>query len=282
MDRFFKNPKLCGGILFLLAWSLASSAAQAEPGREKPRVPQPIQEVFQSNLVYPQEENEIQLTLFPSFRKGSRSEKARTLVEIEYGVTDAFQVIVEWDGLLYENPKRGPTLSGPGNLEIGAQYSWMGLGDGNTHFSLGTLVEFPTGQADNGLTGGFLEWTPFAVLARDFPQWNQSQIFVEFGYNGVNRIRTSPQNAAEEIDSLYWNVGGFFPVGLWRGVLEINGRNNRWDGGQNNEIYLTPGVIYKLSREWEIGVGTPIGMTRTADDYRVIGYLMWEFELDEI
>ncbi len=244
-------------------------------------VPQPIQEVFQSNLVYPQEENELQLTFFPSFRKNNARDRTRTLVEIEYGVTDAFQVIAEWEGLIHHNPRNGPTLSGPGNLELGGQYSWMGLGDGNTHFSIGTLVEIPTGTVDNGLTEGILEWNPFMVLARDFPGWNQSQIFFELGYIHSNRVRFASTNQPPTSDSLVWNVGGFFPLGAWRAVLEINGRNNEFDNGTSNEVFLTPGVIYKLSREWEIGVGAPVGLTQDSDDYRVVGYLMYEFELDD-
>ena len=169
-------------------------------------VPQPIQEMFQSNLVYPQEEGEIQLTLFPSFRKNENTQKARTLFEIEYGITDAFQIIFEWDGLLYENPKASPTISGPGNIEVGAQYSWMGLGDGNTHFSFGNLIELPVGPVKNGLTDGFLEVQPFVVLAKDFPKLNQSQVFIEMGFNWANQVRNAPEDSDPAFDSILWNL----------------------------------------------------------------------------
>jgi hypothetical protein len=52
------------------------------------------------------------------------------------------------------------------------------------------------------------------------------------------------------------------------------------DGGSINDIYITLGTIYKLSKEWETGIATPIGVTKTSDDYRIVGYLMREFELD--
>ena len=64
-----------------------SSFADPEKNSDK-IIPQPIQEMFQSNLVYPQEKNEIQFTLFPSFGKNQNAKKARTLFEVEYGVTD--------------------------------------------------------------------------------------------------------------------------------------------------------------------------------------------------
>ena len=253
----------------------------AEPKKNRSQiVPQPIQEMFQSNLVYPQEKDEIQFTLFPSFKKSQNAQKIRTLFEVEYGITDALQVIFEWDGLLYKNPRSNPAIAGVGNIEVGAQYSWMGMGDGNTHFSFGNLIEFPVGPVESGLTEGFLEIQPFIVLARDFPEFNQSQVFLEFGFDWVKQIRNVPESIEPEIDNISWNIGAFYPIELWRATLEINGNNNKLDGGSINEIYITPGTIYKLSKEWEIGMATPIGITKTSDDYRVIGYLMWEFELD--
>ena len=274
----YRFPLLLNIISLFLAVPLCSFA---EPKKNSDRiVPQPIQEMFQSNLVYPQEKDEIQFTLFPSFNKNHSGQKARTLFEIEYGITDAFQVIFEWDGLLYQNLRNAPTNAGPGNIEVGAQYSWMGLGDGNTHFSFGNLIEFPLGPVANGLTEGFIEVQPFIVLARDFPKLNQSQIFLNFGFNWVDQIRNVPESTEPEADSISWNIGAFSPIGFWRATLEINGSNNKWDGGNQNDIYITPGTIYKLSKEWEIGIATPIGATNTSDDYRVVGYLMWEFELD--
>ena len=262
--------------LIISSYCFASSDIE-----ETKTVYQPIQEMFQSNLVYPQEEGEIQLTFFPSYRKKTESELTRTFFEIEYGITDALQIIFEWDGLLYKNLKDGPTNSGPGNIEIGAQYSWMAMGDGNTHFSFGTLVEFPVGAVDNKLSEGLIQIQPFAVLARDFPKLNQSQIFFELGFNLADQIRNTSGDPEPSFESIFWNVGAFFPFGSWRGTLEINGSNNELDSGEINEIFVTPGIIYKLSREWEIGVAAPIGTTNTSDDYRVVGYLMWEFEFDD-
>ena len=54
--------------------TLPAFCSFAEPKKSRDKiVPQPIQELFQSNLVYPQEKDEIQLTLFPSFRKNQNT-----------------------------------------------------------------------------------------------------------------------------------------------------------------------------------------------------------------
>ena len=71
-----------------------------------------------------------------------------------------------------------------------------------------------------------------------------------------------------------------FPIKLWRATIEINGNNNKLDGRSINDIYITLGTIYKLSKEWEMGIATPIGVTTASDGYRVVSYLMWEFEFD--
>ena len=208
----YRFPLLLNLITLFLVVPLCSFAESKKNSAKI--VPQPIQEMFQSNLVYPQEKDEIQFTLFPSFNKNQSGQIARTLFEIEYGITDAFQVIFEWDGLLYQNLRTAPTIAGPGNIEVGAQYSWMGLGDGNTHFSFGNLIEIPVGPVVNGLTEGFIEVQPFIILARDFPELNQSQIFFEFGFDWVDQIRNVPESTAPEADSILWNVGAFFPIGF--------------------------------------------------------------------
>ena len=136
------------------------------------------------------------------------------------------------------------------------------------------------GPVQNGLTDGFLEVHPFMVLAKDFPALNQSQIFIEMGFNWADQVRSAPESSDPAFESILWNLGGFYPIGPWRATFEINGSNNKWDGGNRNEIYITPGIINKLSREWEIGLASPIGATGVSDDYRIVGYLMWEFELE--
>jgi hypothetical protein len=88
--RFF----LLVSLINLILLSPFSSFAEPKKSHKK-TVPQPIQEMFQSNLVYPQEKDEIQFTLFPSFRKNQNAKKIRTLFEVEYRITDALQIIFE-------------------------------------------------------------------------------------------------------------------------------------------------------------------------------------------
>ncbi len=58
---------------------------------------QPIQEVFQTELVYPQERGEVQLTFSPRYGKGGGQSLFQAPVSVEYGITKNWQVEVEWD-----------------------------------------------------------------------------------------------------------------------------------------------------------------------------------------
>jgi len=50
------------------------------------------QEVFQTELVFPQEKGETQLTLIPQFNDGDEADVRQLGVVMEYGITDQWQV----------------------------------------------------------------------------------------------------------------------------------------------------------------------------------------------
>lgn len=248
------------------------------------KVPQPIQEVFQSDLLYPQEKNEIQFSLLPAFKSQSGENRYQTEFELEYGFTDAWQLQIEWDGLIHRELFRAPDQTGAGDFSIGSQYSFMGLQDGYSHAAVGFNLGVPVGDVDRGMSDGFFEVETYFTLARDFPQFNGAQLFSQMGVEWVSRVRRpdNPIPVPTAAHSFFWNVGGFLPIGDLRGTLEINWENNEWNqSGNNNELFLTPGVIWKISKEWELGVAAPVGLTDDADDVRVIGLLVYEIELDD-
>lgn len=265
----------------LLALGCAT-AIQAAPVKPE-EVPQPIQEVFQSDLLYPQEEDEIQFTFLPAYKNGTTEDRYQMEMEFEYGFTDFWQLQIEWDGPIHRDPFRGgPEHTGVGDLSVGTQYSFMALMDGYTHAAAGINVEIPVGDIDRGFTNGMVGVETYFTVARDFPQFNGAQIFSQTGVEWVSRARRPISGALPpEAHSFFWNVGGFLPVGDLRGTLEINWENDEWNnGGTTNELFITPGVIWKISKEWELGLASPLGLTDDADDVRVVGMLVYEFELE--
>ncbi len=258
----------------LLGFS-ANSGVGAQEGKE-----QPLQEVFQTELVYPQEKGEIQLTLAPRFREGDSRDIIQIPLTIEYGITDAWQVEFEWDFFVHRNPTTGASANGPGDLEIGTKYSFMNIAGTDFHIAVSFDIAFPLGDVNKGLTEGFIEYEPFFILARDFPQLNDLQLFTQVGVGLVQRVKKpdDPDDEEPAAHEFIWNSGFFIPFGPLVFTTEFNWNVNTWNnGGKENQMYITPGLVLNLSGPWEVGIGTPVGLTDDADNYRIIGMLTYEF-----
>jgi len=265
----------CTALWLALTTSLASAQGDDAVTR-----PQPVQEVFQTGLVYPQERGEVQLSYTSRFSKGKDRSSLQTPLNLEYGITDRWQIEIEWDAMSRRTKTGEATTSGRGDLSIGTQYSFMNMKGSNFHSAVGFEVSIPTGSIEKELSEGFLEYTPYLILARDLPKLNNMQIFSQVGVTFVQHARRKlgaddDAPAAQKFDV---GVGTFMPFGHLVFTSEFNLSTNRWNnGGREREIYATPGVVWRLPGNLEIGVGTPVGLTRDADKFGAILKLVYEF-----
>lgn len=220
---------------------------------------QPVQDLFQSVLVYPQEKNELQLTVSPRFHKGQEENLWIMRVGLEYGVTDAFQVGFEWDAYKYRDPDDESSEQGTGDVELEAGYSWMSISGLPVHAALAMGVLIPVGNEDKELGEGSVAYEPIAILAADLDVLNGGQVFVNVGAE-IDKDETEK----------FVNVGAFVAVRNWVPSLEWN-----W-GEEEEERYLTPGLTWTSGGAWQIGLGVPVGLEDEADDYRVIFQIVHE------
>ena len=130
------------------------------------------------------------------------------------------------------------------------------LRGGPTHVS---PYEWQEEEDDDEEEEGEEEVAPFFVLARDLPGRAGSQISL----NGGAEIGGGETE-------WFGNLVGFVPVRDWVLTAEIN-----WT---EEESYFTPGVVWHLGGEWELGAGFPIGLGDEADDWRWIATLTYEIE----
>lgn len=260
--------------------ALGAAAHEKKEGRE-----QPIKELFQTDLVYPQEKGEVQLTLAPRFHRAGKSRSLMFPLRIEYGITDAWQVGLGGEIFKHRNPDEGSTTSGIGDLEIGTKYSFMNIADSNFHAAVGFDILFPTGDINRRLTEGFIEYEPSLILAKDFPKLRNLQLFTQAGMGFVQRVKrpADPEDKEPAAHEFTLNAGFFLPFNLPSGKFiftsEFNWMTNRWNNdGRQDQKYYTPGLVWNLPGGWEAGIGTAIGLNRGADDYRIIGTLTFEFD----
>lgn len=239
--------------------ALGAEASVPSSGEEEEEK-QPIQEVFQSELVYPQERRELQITVAPQVRRGAGNDRWISELTLEYGLTDALQVEAEWSVSKVLEPAGSSSSVGTGDLEIALKYSWMNVRDTAFHSALGVGFGIPTGNEERGFGEGEATLEPFVALALDLPRREDTQIFLHAGFE-----------IEEEGGKGFVNSGVFAKAGIWIITAEIN-----WSEG---ESYFSPGLVAHPRENWEIGVGTPIGLTAESDRFRLILMATYEFQL---
>ena len=266
---------LLGVLLFIATYCSEAQSIKPKDGD------QPLQEVFQTELVYPQEKSEFQVTFGSRFSRSGDKRSNDIPLRLEYGITDRWQVELEWNANSRFRPASlAETESGVGDVGISTKYSFLKIRGSNFHSAVSFEAEFPTGDIDKGLTEGFIEYRPSVSFARDFPGLNRLQIFSQTGVAIKQRVKRSREIEDDESDAheIFVSGGFFLPFKQARFVGEINWNTDQWNrGGAASELYLTPGLVYKLPGKWEVGFGVPIGVSRDADKFRTIIQAVFEF-----
>jgi hypothetical protein len=244
-----------------------------------------IEELFQTESVYPQEEGEVQVTVTTAYRNGRGADVFAVPLTFEYGITDSFQVEVEWDAFVHFDPDEersrwsretflqilpggeeeddgGPTqsTSGIGDLGIGLKYSWMAIAGSGFHSAVGAEVVLPTGDDDRELGEGEVEFEAYGILAKDLPNLHNCQLFTQLGIE-----------VGDDESLVFCNAGLIVPIGYARFTTEFN-----WS---EEDVYITPGLIWDLPGTWECGVGVGVGLNNDSDHTRIIGQVSHEFGL---
>jgi hypothetical protein len=230
-----------------------------------------LQELFQTETVYSQEKGETQLTFASRYSKNRAQELFQTPLAIEYGLTDRWQVTLEWSPNNRLKTQHTSTR-GIGDLTLGTKYSWMNVRHSNFHLAAGVDVDLPTASVAKELGEGKVEFQPYMVVARDFPGLSHLQIFSQLGVTFTHCVTCASDGQPAE-STIELNSGMFIAHRQARFVTEIN-----WSKGKTeNALYLTPGIVFELPHSMEVGVGIPLGLTRDADRVRAIVKLVYEF-----
>jgi hypothetical protein len=282
MNLFMTARGQVGAAVFVSAVFVASAGfcAADDEAAATNQISRPIEELFKNDTVYVQEKGEWQAGLSPTWQNNPAGNTWTVPIVLEYGLTDQWQVEAEWNALVQHRSENGSVASGIGDLELGTQYSFMNVGGSLFHVAPLFSIELPLANVNQGLTEGFLEYQPAVVLARDFPRLHHTQVFAEIGLTFVQRVKRPSDSDDVEPAAHSFNLGtGFFtPFAHGALTMEFNWANNQWNHhGTQNDLYLTPGVIWKPVRGVELGVGLPVGLNNSSDRYDVVFHVIYEF-----
>ena len=260
--------RLATSVVAMLATVGAAEAAQRPA--DEPR--QPLQELIRTEVVYPQEKGELQLTLLSRADKGRNGSVLGFPVEVEFGLTDAWQVGLEWG--THSRVRRGDAVSsGRGGLAVGTKYSFMNIIGSDVHAAVGLEMEFPGGLGADGLREDTREVEPFVALAADLRGGVQTFFHVGRSFTPGG---SGDEAGDESAVNVQWNAGAL--VALRRVTLagELNSRTNGSPWGRGGELYATPSITFLLPRPWEMGLGVPIGLNGRSDRFGLSIHVIYE------
>ncbi len=159
-------------LLAVLVISFSAVPARADDddvagstNREK----RPIEELFKTDVVYPQQKGELEVELASLYQNHAGGDTWTVPLSLEYGINDRWQVEAEWDSLVQRFPANQSAVRGVGDLELGTQYSFMNIGGSSFHIAPRFSIGVPVGDVNRDLGDGFMEYEPAIILARDFP-----------------------------------------------------------------------------------------------------------------
>src|SRR5882672_7514598 len=162
-------------------------------------IDQPLNEVFQTELVYPQEKGAFQFTSVATFSRPDKN--FSNDLTIEYGLTHAWQISLEWESFARKKADNGLMSHGSGDVRIGTKYSFMNIRGSNFHSAIGFELGLPAASAKAQISERQIEYEPYVIVAKDFPNLSRLQLFTQLGLNFAHPVtRSEDSRAVKTVD----------------------------------------------------------------------------------
>jgi hypothetical protein len=247
---------MCRALLLIAAMAVLPRVAL---GQEPP--PQPLQELFFTEVVYPQEKGEVQFTLGARVDR-SRAQPATLLpIAIEYGLTDRWQIEMGWDGYAQSSEWPFKHLR-TARLSIGTKYSVMNIGHSHVHGAFGLDVEFPRpgafaeGEGEDGT-----EIEPFVAFAADVR--GGVSVFGSVGASLEPReVADLATRGARPEDRGTIGCGALVAFRHVTLAAEYTSRSDGLPWRLDGAALVTPSIVVHPGHQWELAVGVPIAAAR--------------------
>lgn len=261
--------------VWALGVAVLGPVAAAAAGEERRAL---IEEFLTAEPSYVQRRGEFELSSAFDCRQPSGDWSVPVLVE--YGITDRLEAELETGYVSVAGD--GVRDHGLSDVELGLHYA-LRPEVADVAVTLGVDCGFPTGDDAKGLGSGRTEVEFFGIAGVSL---------------GRAELHVTGRLALEEELELGLDAAAVCPRGDFRFVFEANalpgggptgGGSLEPDAAAGMEeqgaaadedlwVVMTPGLFHRPGPEIEYGVGVPIGLTRAAPDWGVIGRLTIEFD----
>lgn len=280
-DSPYSNRKLSfAAAALVLIFPLHALGYDDDESNSTNREKRPIEELFKTDAVYPEERGELELELAGVYQNHSGANTLTIPLSLEYGLTDNWQLEAEWDSFIQRYAGGHSVASGIGDLELGSQYSFMNIEGSLFHIAPRFSIDLPFGNVNDDISDGFIEYEPAIIIARDIPQLHRTQIFTEIGAGIVQRIKrpVDADDAEPAAHELQFGAGFFTLFKHGAATMEFNLSNNQWNHhGTEDELYVTPGYLWRATPNIEVGLGIPVGLNNSSDRFDILAHVVYEF-----
>ena len=244
--------------------------AKATPNDAK--VEELVQEVFLGEIVYPQDQGELQFTTGyllankgNNFLWGSKGEDDFQIpVLLEYGLTDRLQLgtLIPVDFLRTGQAEN----EGVGNVELELYYNFYNDRRSGRAYGVGFALGLPPATSEIGENA--LSYEPFFVAYQQFNQY-------ALNFSASLEIE-EPLGKDQDRDS---DIGGDLSLAVIRkyDTVTLLAEIETEIESDNTLLRLAPGLYWQPRDNFELGVSLPIGLTNDTPDLGVFVLMTIEF-----
>jgi len=235
---------------------------------------QPLELVFADSIV-PQDYREMMLTTGAWYSRRLPVHEGRLTQKVEWGISDKLQ-ISGFVNPLHLVRSSGTTTTGAGDFDLGFRYTWVNVSSPFTHVAVAMEAGFPSGDPVTGMGEGAYGLSPSVLLSREFRN-TRYQLFSTIGSEFV--LARRHLNPGDDIPrhEVFANSGFASRLGKGWAVAELAVSTNRWSGGDETQVAVSPSYVWRLARRTELLFAVPIGVASSTG--HIAGVVKFTFEL---
>lgn len=221
------------------------------------KAPQPVQELFLTEMVYPQEKGEVQFTIGALVDRTRNDRAALMPFSVEYGITNRWQVEASWDGYTQFHSAPFSHLRSA-RVSIGTKYSAMNIAHSPVHAAIGLDVEFPDQGAIPDDEESAVEFEPSVSVAADLP--HHVTLFAAANLSLASADAGALLEGERPDDP--GTLGGGVMVAIAHATiaLEYTNRSDNLPWRIQGSPIVTPSLTLHPGGQWELAFGMPVGV----------------------
>lgn len=253
--------------------------------------------LFMIEEAYTQEKGQRQVCFTSQYMDRKKSKEGNELkitdqwqwmTEIEYGLSDWLQLEVEvpfanvHKKTIEDSETTHLDKAGIGDVETGIRIRLSEENEGrwwSPTVSAGFELTWPTGYWQKDLGTDRYGWEANLSLSKTIDNW---AYHLTGGFGMTDDAREQSEN--EEVDVEEFKAGGalvYRPTDKLDFICELLAEFEKEESSSNRsheaEFYMTPGIKHELFRDFEMGVGVPIGLTHESYDWAIVTKVQYEW-----